>query len=73
MIKNRDNKKLKFEKSVRNEEFYLKEIERLNEVIEIKEEQLLLTKSQMEVQEKLMNMVVHDMRNPSEAISNGLS
>ena len=28
---------------------------------------------QMEIQEKLMNMVVHDMRNPSEAINNGLN
>ena len=27
----------------------------------------------MEIQEKLMNMVVHDMRNPSEAINSGLS
>ncbi len=29
-------------------------------------------KGQGEAQEKFMNMVVHDMRNPSEAINNGL-
>ncbi len=29
-------------------------------------------KGQAEAQEKFMNMVVHDMRNPSEAINNGL-
>ena len=29
-------------------------------------------KGQTEAQEKFMNMVVHDMRNPSEAINNGL-
>lgn len=29
-------------------------------------------KGQTDAQEKFMNMVVHDMRNPSEAINNGL-
>ena len=29
-------------------------------------------KGQGEAQEKFMNMVVHDMRNPSEVINNGL-
>ena len=29
-------------------------------------------KGQILSQEKLMNMIVHDMRNPSEAINNGL-
>ena len=29
-------------------------------------------KGYSEAQEKFMNMVVHDMRNPSEAINNGL-
>jgi hypothetical protein len=42
-----------------------KKIEELNNKIDD-------MKRQAEAQEKFMNMVVHDMRNPSEAINNGL-
>ena len=44
----------------------------LNRIIKQKDKEINEMKGYTEGQEKFMNMVVHDMRNPSEAINNGL-
>jgi hypothetical protein len=45
----------------------------LNEIIKNQEEHIEVLQLKLETQENMMNMVVHDMRNPSEAINNGLN
>ena len=44
----------------------------MNAIIREQEEHIEVLEYKLETQENMMNMVVHDMRNPSEAISNGL-
>jgi hypothetical protein len=45
----------------------------MSETIEIQSLQIKEMQNKLESQDKLISMIVHDMRNPSEAIHNGLN
>ena len=51
----------------------MQEINRLNEVIANKNEELEVIRQHMEIQDQLMRVVVQEIRNPSQVINNGLN
>lgn len=51
----------------------MQEINRLNEVIANKNEELEVIRQHMEIQDQLMRIIVEDIRNPSQVINNSLN
>ena len=51
----------------------MQEINRLNEVIANKNEELEVIRQLMEIQDQLMRIIVEDIRNPSQVINNSLN
>lgn len=51
----------------------MQEINRLNEVIANKNEELEVIRQHMEIQDQLMRIIVEDIKNPSQVINNSLN